>query len=158
MSWLFLRARLMQSSFSRGSLVSQNQSLGQKLGSSSPGLPKSLFSPCFSFLLKAYLVQGHWTSWMRDLCFRGARGLSHSSGYVDIHGTQTEVHHVGRLQAAGAQCPACPPLSINSPLTCGSGVAANSLIYVTEGFAYKLEAAIVLSRLSNRCRVISVHG
>lgn len=72
-------------------LVSMNQSLGQKLGSSSSGLPKSLFSPCFSFLLKSYLVQGCWTSRMQDLCFRGARGLSHSSGCVDVHGAQTGV-------------------------------------------------------------------
>lgn len=27
------------------------------------------------------------------------------------------------------KCPGCPPLSINSPLACGAGVASNSLIY-----------------------------
>lgn len=53
--------------------------------------------------------------------------------------TQAEGWNVGRgvlVHGPGdnlqeAQCPSCPPLSINSPLACGSGVASNSLIYVT---------------------------
>lgn len=77
----------------RGSLVSRNQSLGQKLRFSRPGSPKPLFSHDLAFY---FSLQGCWTSWslftasVQGLDFRDAQGLSHGSGYVDVHGTQTE--------------------------------------------------------------------
>lgn len=69
--------------------------------------------------------------------------LSHLSDHTTrrwpSHQAQVEEWSVSRgapvLQAGdslqGVQCPSCPPLSINCPLACGSGVASNGLIYVT---------------------------
>lgn len=46
--------------------------------------------------------------------------------------TQVERGHLAETGPRGPGAPAALPLSINSLLACGSGVASNSLIYATE--------------------------
>lgn len=130
---------------------------------SRPGSPKPLFSHDLAFYFSL--------TWCRDAgllvslhCLSAGfrlQGCSGSQSWLWLRGCPWYPDRgveCGQVATCRGRCPGCPPLSINSPLTCGSGVAANSLIYVTEGSAYKLEAAIVLSWLSDRCRVIVVHG
>lgn len=40
--------------------------------------------------------------------------------------------HLAEMDLQGPSARAALPLSINSPLACGTGVASNSLIYATE--------------------------
>lgn len=78
------------------------------------------------------------------LQLRADGGLNHSPDHPNSGSCPLEMHveaweergqgalvHWWRMDLLGAQCWSCPPLSINAPLACGSGVASNSLIYAT---------------------------
>lgn len=83
------------------------------------------------------------------LQLRAEGSLSHSSGSSDLGSGHWRCTwrprpidgrgpgggaraHLAEMDLQGPSAQAALPLSINSPLACGTGVASNSLIYATE--------------------------